>query len=555
MPWRGRLHNGGWRATAGLLVAVAAGGAALARADPSDPAPSFATVAPATRPAPEPIDEIGHDQPLPTAPGDHKLKFKTHVNGKGVEMTYLLHLPPRYELDGPAKRHPMLVFLHGSGEAGSDLAGVYAWGPPSLLKAGTGNPVFAASFPFVVLAPQCPPRGQRWDMDYMTRAVSVLIDGTLRRARVDPDRVYVTGLSMGALGTWCLGQATPDRFAALAPMNGLGWQPERAGALLRTVPVWASVGLNDEGKFVDANRAMDAALAGAPVARRFSYLIGNGHDAFWPTYQDPDFYEWLLTQRRPSPAARGQLAAAPPPPVDTPVPTVPGHHFGTWPTKVGDQPYFMDYVVYLPKGYEPGKRYPTMLFLREADTVGPIYDDLCMHGPDLALERDPTLQDRFPFVIVSPHMPVKCDWQTPGMTATILGLLDHLADGGMGIDRDRVTVTGVDAGANGAWRLVAEAPDRFAAAVPIETNIPMPVADEQLAAVARTVPGRAYTIAGDAASAGRVAKLAAGRDWAVTPLPKGMTSLGELPAYADPALLGWVARQVRPTPPAAANAR
>ena len=544
---RGRRAKPHRWAAAGLLAM-----AGVASADSSDPPPSYPAAAAATTQTADPVDELATD-PLPTAPGDHRLKFRTHVGGKVVQMTYLLHLPPRYETDGPAARHPLLVFLHGSGENGSDLAGVYAWGPPSLLKAGTGNPVFAASCPFVVLAPQCPPRGQRWDMDYMTRAVAVLVDSTLRRARADPDRVYVTGLSMGALGTWCLAQQCPETFAAIAPMNGLGWHPERAGPLLRTVPVWASVGLNDEARFVDAMRAMDAALAGAPVARRFSYLIGNGHDAFWPTYQDADFYEWLLAHRRPTPAERRALAVAPPPPVDTPAPTTPGHHAGTVAAKVGDQPYQMDYTLYLPAGYEPGRRYPTLLFLREADTIGPDYHDLCVHGPDLALERSPALRDHFPFVVVSPHLPVKCDWQTPGMSAAVLGLLDHLSAQGVGIDRDRITVTGVDAGGNGAWRMAADAPDRFAAVVSTETNIPLAVADDQLAAVTRAVPGRAYTVFGDAVSAGRVAKAAAGRDWRTVPLPAGATPLGELPAYTDPAMLAWMAQQVRPAGTASAR--
>ena len=545
--------NHRWRAATFATAVLSA--ASLAWADPSDLTPSVTSVAappPATRPAAEPVDEIGAGQPLPTTPGDHKLKFKTHIGGKLVAMTYLLHLPPGYDTAGPDDHPPMLVFLHGSGESGSDLAGVYAWGPPSLLKRDTVNPVFAASCPFVVLAPQCPPRGQRWDMDFMTRAVSVLVDGTLRRSRADPDRVYVTGLSMGALGSWCAAELTPDRYAAVAPMNGLGFCPERAGPLLRTVPVWASVGLNDEPKFVDATRSMDAALAGAPVDRRFCYLIGNGHDAFWPTYQDPDFYEWLLTHRRPTAAQRQALATAPALSVDAPLPTEPGVHFCTWATKVADQPYPMDFVVYLPKGYTPGKRYPTMLFLREADTIGPDYHDICVHGPALALARQPSLQDRFPFIVISPHMPVKCDWQTPGMTATLLGLLDYLSP--LGVDRDRVTVTGVDAGANGAWKLAAEAPDRFAAVMPIETHVPVPVTDDQMAAVERTVPGRAYVVAGDTASVARVAKCSAGHDWAATPLPPGATALGPLSAYTDPAVLTWLAAQVRPTPQASANA-
>ena len=540
--------------TLGLLATAAA---VVCRADPTDtPPPRPPAVGPAaTRPAPvaELVDELGRDRPLPTAPGDHKLKFRTHVDGRLVQMSYLLHLPPTYESDGPAARHPMLVFLHGSGESGDDLAGVMALGPMAHLKPDGGDPDLAATCPMIVLCPQCPPRGQRWDMDYMTRAVVGLIDGTVRRARVDPDRVYITGLSMGGLGTWCVAEAAPDRFAAVAPMMGLPWHPDTAGVTLRTVPVWASVGLNDESRFVDGQRTMDAALAGAPVDRRFSYLIGNGHDAFYPTYLDPDFYEWLLNHRRPTADRRERLATAAARRVDTPPPTDPGHHFGTWATKVGDQPYQMDYVVYLPKGYTPGKRCPTMLFLREADTVGPDYHDVCVHGPDLALERTPALRDDFPFIVVAPHLPAKCDWQTGGMTPALLGLVDHLSAGGVGIDADRLTVTGIDAGSNGAWRLAADAPGRFAAVVPVETNLPMPVADDQLTAVARTVPGRAFVVAGDTVTAARLAKLATGRDWAATPLPAGAVPLGDLGVYTNPELLAWVAAQSRP--PASAEAK
>ena len=94
------------------------------------------------------------------------------------------------------------------------------------------------------------------------------------------------------------------------------------------------------------------------------------------------------------------------------MPTTPGFHFCTVQTKVGEQPCPLDYVVFLPKGYTPGKRYPTMLFLNEADTVGPDCGGICLHGPDLALARHPELADPFGFIVVSPHLPVKCDWQT-----------------------------------------------------------------------------------------------------------------------------------------------
>ena len=376
----------GTAAAVGLWAVVAS-----AWADPSDhpaavvgPATRAAAVPPGSSPGADPTDELAR-VPLPTAPGDHKLRFRTHVDGHPVELSYLLHLPPGYRPDGPAA--PMLVFLHGSGESGNDLAGVYMHGPMVHLRPGGTDPDLAATCPLVVLAPQCPPRGQRWDMPYMTDAVNVLVASTLRRARVDPDRVYLTGLSMGGLGTWCVAEAAPHRYAAVAPFMGTPWHPEAAGRVLRDVPVWSSVGLADDAKFIDGTRTMEAALAGAPVERRFVYLLGNGHDAFYPTYLDPAFYEWLLTHRRPTAARRQWLVTATSRPADTPVPTTPGHHFGTVQTKVGDQPCPMDYVVYLPRGYTPGRRYPTLLFLTEADTVGPDYGGVCLHGPDLALAR------------------------------------------------------------------------------------------------------------------------------------------------------------------------
>ena len=504
-------------------------------------------------PTTAPVDELAGDRPLPTTPGDHKLKFRTHIGPQLVEMSYLLHLPPRYESAGPAARHPMLVFLHGSGESGTDLAGIYTHGPMSLLKADGGNADFAASCPFVVLCPQCPPRGQRWDMDFMTAAVQVLVDGTVRRARVDADQVFLTGLSMGGQGTWCVAEAYPDRFAAIAPMNGFGWHPEAAGALLRTTPIWAAVGMNDESKFIDATREMQAAVSPAAVARRFHYLNGNGHDAFWPTYQDPDFFEWLLAHRRPTPARQRQLLSEPPWTGNSPVPTTPGNHFGTWATKVGDQPCQMDYVTYLPSGYDPAKRYPTLLFLREADTIGPVYHDVCLHGPNLAVVRTPGLADRFPFLVVSPHWPTKCDWQTAGMTTTVLGLMDHLAASGLAIDRDRVIATGVNAGANGVWRVVSEAPDRFAAALPIETNLPAAdtIPSDQMAAAVQAVPGWAFNAADDAAAVARVTQTAArrGHDWNASRLPRAATPLGDLLPYRDPAVVAWIAQQVRTSPP------
>src|SRR5262249_19722898 len=158
-----------------------------------------------------------------TEVGDHKMKFRTHIGDRSVTLSYLLHYPANYN-DG--KKHPMLVFFHGIGECGTDLAGVYALGPMTLLREDGGNPTFAASSPFVVLCPQCPPTGQTWDTDYIYKAATELIAQTVKKGKIDPDRVYATGLSMGGLASWCVAEQGPDLFAAIAPLSSMEWQPE-----------------------------------------------------------------------------------------------------------------------------------------------------------------------------------------------------------------------------------------------------------------------------------------------------------------------------------------
>jgi predicted peptidase len=91
-------------------------------------------------------------------------------------------------------------------------------GPPKLVARGT-------NFPFILVSPQCPV-GQRWDND----ALLALLDNMIARHRVETNRIYLTGLSMGGFCSWSLASRYPERFAAVAPICGGG---EVAGAKLR----------------------------------------------------------------------------------------------------------------------------------------------------------------------------------------------------------------------------------------------------------------------------------------------------------------------------------
>ena len=157
---------------------------------------------------------------------------------RGGELKYLLYLPKDYAAKS-GERWPLMLFLHGAGERGTDVRRAGIHGPMSLVKKGT-------NFPFIIVAPQCP-ENQRWEPE----ALLQLLDHVTAKLPVDTNRVYVTGLSMGGYGTWSLGLKFPERFAAIAPICGGGniidmvlAGPEHETAL-RALPIWAFHGAKD----------------------------------------------------------------------------------------------------------------------------------------------------------------------------------------------------------------------------------------------------------------------------------------------------------------------
>ena len=196
---------------------------------------------------------------------------------------YLRYLPPGYE-DDVGKRWPLLLFLHGAGERGDDLELVKRHGPPKLIEQGK-------DFPLVVVSPQCP-AGERWNVF----ALEALLDQVMRDHRIDPDRVYLTGLSMGGFGVWGLALRNPDRYAAIIPICGGG--EARYAAALRDLPVWAFHGDRDEIVALQRSQEMVDAIRAAGGSPRFTVYPGVAHDSWTATYENPDVFTWLLEQRR-----------------------------------------------------------------------------------------------------------------------------------------------------------------------------------------------------------------------------------------------------------------
>ncbi|MCC7004118.1 MAG: dienelactone hydrolase family protein [Gemmatimonadaceae bacterium] len=210
---------------------------------------------------------------------------------------YLWYAPESYRKSS-TEQTPLLVFLHGSGEKGNgttELNRVRVHGPPRLVHEGR-------EFPFIVVSPQLPTSQGGWS----SGLVKQLIDTLQSRFRVDASRIYVTGLSLGAMGTWSFALAHPTVAAAVVPIAGSG-NPGSA-CNMRNVPVWAFHGDNDGTVNISGSRSMiDALNACVPQpgeTPRFTVYAGVGHDSWTRTYSGSaghDVYAWLLTHRRAAP--------------------------------------------------------------------------------------------------------------------------------------------------------------------------------------------------------------------------------------------------------------
>lgn len=203
------------------------------------------------------------------------------IVAKRVRMRYLVDLPRGYAAGG--KQWPLVLFLHGADERGSDLSMVQLQGLPRLDASG--------DLPFILVAPQVP-KGEIWSAD----ALAALMDHLEATLRVDRSREYLTGLSMGAFGAWDLATAMPDRFAAVVAISG-GSNPVEICRLKR-VPVWIVHGRDDDVIPVSwaVNLARRLERCGGRV--RLTIYPGVGHDAWTRTYADSGFTRWLLAQRR-----------------------------------------------------------------------------------------------------------------------------------------------------------------------------------------------------------------------------------------------------------------
>lgn len=203
-----------------------------------------------------------------------------------VGYKYLLSLPEGYEAD-PAKKWPLVVFLHGAGERGDDLELLKKHGPPKLIAAGK-------KFPAIVVCPQVPLKGT-WN-EY---GVKALTDEIVKTQRVDTSRIYLTGISMGGFGTWATALAYPDTYAAISPICGGAGIGFLRAAEIKDLPCWIFHGDQDKAVTVEYSIKMSEALKKAGSQAKLTIYPGVAHDCWTQTYDNPEFWEWLFAQKRP----------------------------------------------------------------------------------------------------------------------------------------------------------------------------------------------------------------------------------------------------------------
>jgi predicted peptidase len=230
--------------------------------------------------------------------GPAKTRHKQVPSGTYPETTdgYWEYLPPHY---GNGERYPLLIFRHGIGENGNgttELIKVKANGPPKLIEANQ----WPEERKFVVLSVQ-----HKGDGCAAPKETDDFIRFALAKYDIDPKRVYLTGLSCGAIGSWdYLGEHTNEAVAAAVLVCGNG-RPAfaKAGCNLGKVPIWAFHGDADPtvppAGSIEAVASLKACTTPAAVDVKLTVYPGVQHDSWTMTYNlsNPanDIYAWLLT--------------------------------------------------------------------------------------------------------------------------------------------------------------------------------------------------------------------------------------------------------------------
>ena len=210
-------------------------------------------------------------------------------NPKDTSYKYLAYTPSEYEND-TTQTWPLIIYLHGGTPRGNDLKKLYAYGIPDQIYRGR-------EFPFIIISPQCPVH-HRWSTDNW---FDNFYNEITTKYRIDTNRVYLTGVSLGGAGTWYLATKYPDKFAAIAPMCGFTHHLdfiEKNINNLRDMPIWAFLGQIDKVvQFEDSQRIIKM-LDEKNDRIKFTTPKDIGHWIHWTIYPKQELYDWFLKHNK-----------------------------------------------------------------------------------------------------------------------------------------------------------------------------------------------------------------------------------------------------------------
>lgn len=230
------------------------------------------------------------------------LKACAYTNGTGEVFAYRMYAP---QFPAADTKYPVILFLHGSGECGTDNLRQITVGLPALMAS-----VLTFPEPVIVVAPQCQ-AGNWWvkrlafTSDYAaakepTPSLEVAVEicrHLVAMRHADPDRIYITGLSLGGFGTWDAIQRQPNFFAAAIPICGGG--DIRRIQEIKRLPIWIFHGKIDKSVSVDCSRRMVEALKLAGHRKvQYTEYEHAGHTVWDQSYGNRDVIGWLLQQTR-----------------------------------------------------------------------------------------------------------------------------------------------------------------------------------------------------------------------------------------------------------------
>jgi antitoxin component YwqK of YwqJK toxin-antitoxin module len=208
---------------------------------------------------------------------------------RNVSYRYLSNLPKHYAADA-GRKWPLVIYLHGGSDRGTDLKKLYSSGIPDQVYRGR-------EFPFIMLAPQCPEH-LRWSTDDWFEN---FYKEVTTRYRIDTDRIYLTGPSLGGSGTWYIAARYPKTFAAIAPMSGftshLDYIDKNIDKLI-DMPVWAFHGKMDTVVPFEETERIIKRLEARNRNLKFSAEPDMGHSIHWQVYPGQQIYEWFLQYDR-----------------------------------------------------------------------------------------------------------------------------------------------------------------------------------------------------------------------------------------------------------------